>query len=120
MRNDLARPCKECPFRTDLPNGGYLTRERVLEISASLLIGQSFPCHKTVDYDADNGQGCVTSQSQQCAGAEIFLAHQGQSTQWSRIAGRLGFKVSTLDMDAPVARSEAGFLEAHGFGTEAE
>ena len=66
--------------------------DRVSEICESLFRGQSFPCHKTTNHDDD--EECAVGINQdnevQCAGAEIFLASQGMSTQMSRIAGRWG------------------------------
>lgn len=111
MQHTMRTPCESCPFRTDV--AAFLRAERVREIAASVLRGSSFPCHKTTSFEEDDegdtfvvpGPGEV-----QCAGAEIFLAHQGQSTQMARIAERLGQRVATLDMAAPVFRS-AGEME---------
>lgn len=112
MKLDLSSPCPQCPFRTDID--GYLTSGRVREIAISLYEGNSFPCHKTT---VDDGEGdlVATSNSQQCAGAEIWLAHQGLSTKWRGVAAALGANVSVLDMDAPVARSLADLKRVHGF-----
>ena len=100
----LRRPCPKCPFRTDI--AGYLRVERVRGIAESLFRGGTFSCHQTVDYEAEASErGRLGNSELQCAGSEIFLAHQGISTQISRIEERLGMKVATLDMDAPVFRS---------------
>lgn len=117
----MATPCDNCPFRTDVDP--YLTRERVQEIISGLAEGGSFSCHKTVDYDADDdgeGGGQNVATTQQCAGAEILLAHQGTSTQMGRIAERLGMPVATLDMDAPVFRNAFAMADHHGGGPERE
>jgi len=108
----MANPCDNCPFRTDID--GYLRPDRVREIAASLFRGQSFPCHKTTEDWEEDGDLEVTENSQQCAGAEIFLAKQGTSTQMSRIAGRLGFKVAKLNMKAPVCGSVSQMLAVDG------
>ena len=114
MHHNMARPCENCPLRNDRP--GYLQVNRVQEIAESLGRGGSFPCHKTVDYDAADDWGdeewCPTGEESQCAGAEIFLAHQGTSTQMSRIAGRLGVPVAELDMEAPVFKSTDEMMAA--------
>lgn len=106
MKHNLSKPCAECPFRTDIKS--YLRPKRAEEICESLMNGHSFPCHKTTDYD------CLDQS--QCAGAEIYLAKQGMSTQMSRIAERLGFTVATLDMDAPVFGSMSEMIEAQTKG----
>ncbi len=105
MKQTMGKPCPDCPFRNDRP--GYLRVARVTKIVESLARGGSFPCHKTTDHDDDEGEhGHISSPDEvQCAGAEIFLAHQGTSTQLSRIAGRLGLPVAELDMTAPVFRN---------------
>lgn len=114
MKHTMASPCPHCPFRTDIR--GYLRRERVQEICESLMLHQqSFPCHKTTE-EIEDDDGCdmeATEASQQCAGAEIFLAHQGASTQMGRIAARLGMAVAKLDMKAPVVRSMREMLAVH-------
>lgn len=115
--HDMSQPCKECPFRNDLPHG-YLRAERITEICESILRGASFPCHKTtveIEDDLDWGEN-----SQQCAGAEIFLAKQGASSQMSRIAERLGLRVAVLDMNAPVCSSHREMLEVHGHNEDNE
>lgn len=111
----MASPCEHCPFRTDI--GGYLRGDRVREIAESLFRGASFPCHKTTEsWEDEDGESdhIETEDSQQCAGAEIFLAKQGMSTQMSRIAERLGMKVAKLNMKAPVCGSVAEMLRVHG------
>jgi hypothetical protein len=106
----MSAPCDNCPFRTDIR--GYLRPGRVREIANSLFRQQSFPCHKTTVPDGDD-ELTDGPNSQQCAGAEIFLAKQGMSTQMSRIAGRLGLPVAELDMDAPVCGSLRELLKVH-------
>jgi hypothetical protein len=121
MKHTMKSPCERCPFRSDLPHG-YLRADRIQEIAASLFRGGSFPCHKTtIESEEDEDGFCdmeANSDSEQCAGAEIFLAKQGMSTQLSRIAERLGMKVSKLDMKAPVCGSVVEMLEVHGVADE--
>ena len=108
----MKTPCEKCPFRTDIK--GYLRPERVREICESVLLGQSFPCHQTTEEDDDGEDLVATEDSQECAGAAIFLAKQGASSQLSRIAERLGMKVAKLNMKAPVCKSASEMLAVHG------
>jgi hypothetical protein len=115
MKHTMATPCDLCPFRNDID--GYLRPDRVREIAESLFRGASFPCHKTTEpWEDEDGESdmVATADSVQCAGAEIFLALQGTSTQMSRIAERLGLKVSKLNMKAPVCSSVSEMLRVHG------
>ena len=115
MRYTMATPCDNCPFRTDIK--GYLRGDRVREICESLFTGGSFPCHKTTEeWEDDDGENELreVEDSQQCAGAEIFLAKQGTSTQMGRIAERLGMKVAKLNTKAPVCGSVSEMLRVHG------
>lgn len=113
MKHTMSTPCEHCPFRTDID--GYLRRDRIIEIAESLFRGASFPCHKTTE-EIEDGEECelaATADSVQCAGAEIFLAKQGTSTQMSRIAERLGMKVSKLNMKSPVCQSVDEMIRVH-------
>lgn len=115
MKHTMGTPCDHCPFRTDIK--GYLRADRVREIAESLFRGASFPCHKTTEsWEDDDGESdrVETDDSQQCAGAEIFLAKQGMSTQMGRIAERLGMKVAKLNKKAPVCGSVSEMLRVHG------
>lgn len=102
-------PCSLCPFRTDVP--AYIREARGEEIWESLGRGAMFPCHKTVDYSDDEGDGRVTSTSQFCAGALILMEQEweGQggamANQMVRICTRIGsppLDLDALNMDAPV------------------
>lgn len=112
MKHTMRGPCPECPFRND--RDGYLTRGRAIEIAISVLKGQSFPCHKTTEHDDDEGEVVYTGKETQCAGAEIFAAHQGCSSQMARISDRIGETVSELDMDAPVFQRASELADAQG------
>lgn len=104
----LKRPCKDCPFRTDVPR--YLSTARYEEI-ASVLVdrGENFVCHKTVDYDCDSEEPGM-DDSRTCAGAMIWLQHQGKPNQMMQVMGRLGaFDSARLDMAAPVWTTREGF-----------
>lgn len=116
MRYEMRRPCASCPFRYDVP--GFLTSARAEEIAESILRGESFPCHKTVNYSSEDDDeafhGVVTSESQHCAGAMILLEHEGKPGQMMRIAERLGiYDHRCMDMDAPVFISADEFICHH-------
>ncbi len=111
----LKRPCKDCPWRTDVPR--YLSPERYKEIAEHLLDrGENFVCHKTVDYsaaDEENGDFAHSlTGSRTCAGAMIWMQHQGKPNQMMQVMERLGaFDSNRLDMAAPVWRTRKGFEE---------
>lgn len=109
----LRRPCAKCPFRTDVP--GYLRRERARGIAADVAAGAPFYCHETTVEDGDDGDLVAGPNSQVCAGSLIALERDGVGSNFTRVAERLGqFDVGRLDMDAPVVRSLAQFVEHHG------
>lgn len=119
----LVSPCKDCPFRSDLPSHlrGWLGHDRAKQIATSVFeLGQSFQCHKTTEYtddDLDNGyklKGCES----QCAGASIMQIKLGRPSQWMQVAERLGMKkeieaIQRLDLDAPVFESAQAFIDYH-------
>lgn len=112
-RDDTAMrtPCLHCPFRTDIQP--YLRPGRAVEISRSLMEGNTFPCHQTVDYDEDY-ERISGADERECAGALILLAKQGGSTQTQRIAERLGrHDPDALNMAAPVFDTFAEWCAAH-------
>lgn len=106
MRFDLTAPCADCPFRADKPFP--LKADRVREIlgdprrpRGQWWPADSFVCHRTVDYDCDDGH--VTSKSQQCAGVMIILHREGRYNQAMQLAERFGlWNPDRLDMAAPV------------------
>ncbi len=66
----------------------------------------SFHCHKTgdcVEDDEGSSDFVANDNSSACAGALIFLEKRGQSSQMTRIAGRLGlYDPDKLNMKANV------------------
>lgn len=84
----------------------------------------TFPCHKTIDYDRRHDlqeQGAseeelvkaAVQQTQQCAGALIMFENAGKPFQMAQIAERLGlYDPSRLDRDAPVYDSPDHFIDA--------
>lgn len=105
MKYTLRRPCKNCPFRSDIK--GYLTKGRVREIIDAITRQQaSFSCHKLNEFET-NDEGWTetveTENSQHCAGALIFLERLERPNQMMRICERLGFyDRRKLEMDSPV------------------
>jgi hypothetical protein len=100
----LKRPCGNCPFRAD--RAPFLDRNRAQEIADSLEADASFHCHKTLDYDNEDGTPEVTEASKHCAGALIILEREEKPNQMMRIGERLGmYDRNLLDMDAPVHES---------------
>jgi hypothetical protein len=83
---DLKKPCNDCPFIKDGHMGASLAEGRIEEIQDGLLRDQSFPCHKTVDYE--NG---TKHKEQHCVGAMIYLYKKGRPNQMMRIAERCGW-----------------------------
>lgn len=107
----LKRPCGNCPFRADRP--AFLDRDRAQEIADSLEADASFHCHKTLDYDTEDGSGEVTDSSKHCAGALIILEREESPSQMMRIGERLGmYDRDLLDMDAPVHESLSAWVLA--------
>jgi hypothetical protein len=112
---NLKQPCGACPFRTD--QHAFLDPERAREIADHLLAGDSFHCHKTLDYSSEDGSGETTSKSMHCAGAMIVLEHEERPNQIMRIAERLGFYDHTkLNMDSPVPHSMDEWVARHEGG----
>ena len=105
MKFTLPRPCKKCPFRSDVK--GYLTKARVRDIINGITRRQeTFSCHNTNEFvDNDDGwtETVETANSQHCAGALIFLERLDQPNQMMRIAERIGlYNRNKLVMDSPV------------------
>ncbi len=107
----LKRPCENCPFRTD--RRFYLGHERSIEIAEGLRAGGEFHCHKTVNYDEEDGF-VRTGEEEHCAGALIVLESSAEGpNQMMRIAERLGFyDPGKLDLDSPVYGDLDEFTDA--------
>lgn len=113
MNYNLKKPCANCPFRSDIKP--FITGARAKEICNSLVEQQqTFPCHKTVKYDDDEGNGRVVPKSEHCAGAMIMLERMQRPNQMMRIAERLGiYDYRKLDMESPVYQNAAEMIAAH-------
>lgn len=117
MKFDLTRPCAHCPFRTD--RDFPLLSARRLEIGASLMRGEWFPCHETTHEDDASLKRVASPESQHCAGVMIMLTKCGQPTQAMQLAERLGrlvgrvlFDPARLQMDSPVFKTILQFVNA--------
>lgn len=104
MNYRLKKPCKHCPFRTDIP--AFLTRGRAEEIFTAITDRQqTFTCHKTLELPQ--------STQEHCAGAMILLEKLERPNQMMRIAERFGMYDRTkLNMDSPVFNTGEEFIEA--------
>ncbi len=109
----LKSPCRNCPFRTDiLP---FLESARAQDLARMLGDngGTHFVCHKTVEYNNDDG-GKITPDTKVCAGAMILAAREGRTSQIQQVGQRLGlWSPDELDMAAPVYASFKDFIDAH-------
>lgn len=107
----LYSPCADCPFRSDRP--AFLTRARAREIVRAMKRDQHFDCHKTVDYNTDDGEGGSTNKSRICAGFAMMCETEGLPTQMMRIAGRIGlYNPEKMKMDAPTHKTAKAFIAA--------
>ena len=123
----LKRPCKECPFRKDLPEHlkGWLGESRAKGIAFDTFkTGQSFPCHKTTslgehDEREENERSFVyNAQTSQCAGAAIMQIKTDNPSAYMQVAERLGWTkeveaMKQLDLDSPVFNTVADFIKFH-------
>jgi hypothetical protein len=108
----LKRPCGNCPFRSD--RAPFLDRDRAQDIADSLEADASFHCHKTNNFDTEDGAPEITVSSKHCAGAMITMEREGRANQMMRIGERLGlYDPSLLDMDSPVYDSLAEWVLTH-------
>lgn len=80
----MPAPCVDCPFKLADEDRPYLTRGRMAGIVGAVLIGQMFPCHKTVyspatvmDEDPETGEQTAPRWAphyRQCHGALDWVA----------------------------------------------
>ena len=80
MQQTLNGPCSHCPFR----RGGHgvgLPIERFEEIVEHHTV---FPCHKTVDYDAED-QKTNGIDTQACAGFLGYMTREGKTNALMQI-----------------------------------
>ena len=115
IRLDMKTPCKDCPFRRDVPF--HLRPGRVEEIIASLMRHENFPCHKTLDYSQDDDLidgDWTTEKTQHCAGAMILLMRLNNPNLAMRLGAMLGaFDPDALNLDAPVYADDKEMIAAY-------
>lgn len=108
----LTRPCVTCPFRKGQGRLFGMHRLRLREIFAAT----AFQCHKTVDYDTEDGDPASGDKPQQCAGLMSILSRAGQPNQIMQVGERLGaFDPSKLD-HAEVYKTPGSATAAHDRG----
>lgn len=107
----LTAPCENCPFRTDVRP--YISAARAKTITDALLRGESFPCHKTIDYRF-SAKGRVTKNTKMCGGAAVMLAHMDQPNAIMQVAERLGcLDTENIKKNSPVYKTPEEMIEAH-------
>lgn len=101
------KPCKKCPFRTDVPP--YLRPERVQQIATDVQNGAPFWCHETTVPDENDDGGTEMTRGPEtsvCAGSIILMEKQETPNQHLRIAERLGmYDRERMHLDSPVHAS---------------
>lgn len=112
MNFDLIKPCKNCPFRNDIPS--YLTSSRAEEISYAITERQeTFSCHKTTKHNGNYKLVSDTKDHQHCAGALILLEKLNMPNQMMRWMERIGkYDRRKLKMDSPVFDTVEEFIDA--------
>ncbi len=118
MKFEMTTPCKHCPFRSDIP--GYLHPKRAESIAEAVVYGNAtFPCHKTLDYDAEDEDMDAeeTEHTNMCAGALILIEKENPGGhQLLRIMERFGaYDFNKMNMDAPVFDSVSEMVEHHDY-----
>lgn len=105
----LIRPCANCPFRKGQGELFGMRADRLDEIFNAV----AFQCHKTVDYDTDDGEGRSGDEPQQCAGLMSLLYREKRDNQIMQVGERLGaFDPTKLD-HSEVYDSIADTIAAH-------
>lgn len=102
----LVKACADCPFRPTSPIPLRTARRR--EISDDLHRGETFYCHKTVDYTGDEPS---TEGSARCYGAAATLFKTtGRQSDAEQVGTRLG--IGVVDVDAYEAADTYPNLDA--------
>ena len=116
MNYDMKSPCAKCPFRRGTAMLLRPGRIRDIERMFSTHNGGEFPCHETVDYNAETDHQ-AGAEAKHCAGALIYAEQQGVSTQMMRIVERLGMYDRTQLADAAVVWADLDEWLEHGSTT---
>lgn len=71
----IKKPCKHCPFRSDVKP--FLTAERGADLAySSENPYNTFPCHKTIEYDEESENMEYVATTKECAGFLTLRATQ--------------------------------------------
>lgn len=105
MRDNLKKPCNQCPFRKkSLP--GWLGDASPEQFMATVMQDHEMPCHSTVDYsDPRWRRSLSTKKVSYCKGSLIFFAN---ICKLSRDRDR-----PTAEPSEDVFRSPQEFLNHH-------
>lgn len=108
MKFNLNKPCKHCPFRSDVTS--FITATRADEICREVLANnKTFQCHETLDKKIGS----------HCAGALILTQKAKKPNAMQQIAERLGlYQPTKLKLDAPVYGSHNEMVETHKRGNK--
>jgi len=78
MADYMKKPCKTCPFRTDVtPFLHPEVAERIAYMAANPY--SSFSCHNTYSHD-DEGEAVMHETTKECAGFLTLRAQDGEET----------------------------------------
>jgi hypothetical protein len=79
MTNFVKKPCSHCPYRKDVKP--FLHPQRGEELAYhSTNPYNTFPCHKTTEYDEEYDDMVVTQKSKECAGFLTLQIVEGKKT----------------------------------------
>ena len=122
MNFTLRKPCKHCPFRSDLQlNHGWLGEQRAAEIAYSIE-DYAFPCHKTTnrgdEEDLDDLEVVQNAKHEQlCYGAAVIMQKEGvfESNRMIQFARRFNMIDADKEYEEnlPVFDSFEDFINTH-------
>jgi hypothetical protein len=106
----LKSPCLHCPFRADKTRC-VLRAQRAKAIAKSLLSGEMFPCHETVNHSRRNRK-----KEKHCAGALIILEREKKPNEFMQVFARLGYYATDkMKLTTPVFKTMAEFVKANRY-----
>jgi hypothetical protein len=111
MHFHLTRPCKDCPFRSDI--AFYLHPARVVAILEAIFQdGETFTCHSAAYGRWHRGLYRPDRNDKHCAGALLLIHREDVSHRMTQIAELLGlYDPGKLDLSAPVFPTVEAMLE---------
>lgn len=93
----MNRPCASCPFLREQVR--MLRPGRKREIAAALRRGGEFPCHKTLNYETEDGNPRRTKQTAFCAGAVLTMENGGGAGAYANQMVRIYTRIGGLNLD---------------------